>query len=277
MQCIVHYTNKQWKYSHLKPLSQNQYERILKAKEIRQKDNEKKRRKKEAKKPNSTPLSLSARAQSPPPPKCFCRQLRYAKYRDLWYLGIHVSPHLRAEAWIQAAVTPAACWLEPDSPHLPTPFLMGQPSAPAPGFPPTLVWGTLEVQWGYQARPPVWRHSPPQSAMEALLPGATDPLSHQGWAPIGLPSLRGEGWLWMGVTCREWGDTLNLQYSFLIKLASLSGRCIQIMLMLKGMLELGGWNFRPKGDGGSGPWGPLLPEKLNILVYLTLKGSSALS
>ena len=39
-QCIVHYTNKQWKYSQLKPLSQNQYERILKAKEIRQTDNE---------------------------------------------------------------------------------------------------------------------------------------------------------------------------------------------------------------------------------------------
>ena len=40
MQCIVHYTKKQWKYSQLKPLSQNQHERILNAKEIRQKDNE---------------------------------------------------------------------------------------------------------------------------------------------------------------------------------------------------------------------------------------------
>ena len=40
MQCIAHYTNKQWKHFQLKPLSQNQYERILKAKEIRQKDNE---------------------------------------------------------------------------------------------------------------------------------------------------------------------------------------------------------------------------------------------
>ena len=40
MQCIVYYTNNQWKYSQLKPLSKSQYERILKAKEIRQKDNE---------------------------------------------------------------------------------------------------------------------------------------------------------------------------------------------------------------------------------------------
>ena len=53
MQCIVHYTNKQWKYSQLKPLSQNQYERILKAKEIRQKDNEENQHQEQC---NSVPL-----------------------------------------------------------------------------------------------------------------------------------------------------------------------------------------------------------------------------
>ena len=39
MQCVVHYTKKHMKYSQLKPLSQNQYERIITAKEIRQKGN----------------------------------------------------------------------------------------------------------------------------------------------------------------------------------------------------------------------------------------------
>ena len=30
------------------------------------------------------------------------------------------------------------------------------------------------------------------------------------------------------------------------------------------------WNFRPEGDGRSGPWGPLLPERnLTFLVCLT--------
>ena len=53
MQCIVHYTNKQWKYSQFKPLSQNQYERILKAKEIRQKDNEENEHQEQC---NSVPL-----------------------------------------------------------------------------------------------------------------------------------------------------------------------------------------------------------------------------
>ena len=28
------------------------------------------------------------------------------------------------------------------------------------------------------------------------------------------------------------------------------------------------WNFRPKGDGRSGPWGPLLPER-NLTFWYT--------
>ena len=35
--------------------------------------------------------------------------------------------------------------------------------------------------------------------------------------------------------------------------------------------------FAPKGDGRSGPQGPPLPEKLNILVHLILKRSFVLS
>ena len=53
MQYIVHYTKKQWKYSQLKPLSQNQYEGILKAREIRQKDNEENQHQEQC---NSVPL-----------------------------------------------------------------------------------------------------------------------------------------------------------------------------------------------------------------------------
>ena len=45
------------------------------------------------------------------------------------------------------------------------------------------------------------------------LPGPWDPGN---WAPIGLPSLRGEVSLQIGVTCRECGDALSLQNSLLI-------------------------------------------------------------
>ena len=48
------------------------------------------------------------------------------------------------------------------------------------------------------------------------VPGPGNPGS---WPPIGLPSLNRQGPALEGVTCRECGDTLNLQYSFLIKLA----------------------------------------------------------
>ena len=53
MLIFAHYTNKQWKYSQLKPLSQNQQERILKAKEIRQKDDEENQHQEQC---NSVPL-----------------------------------------------------------------------------------------------------------------------------------------------------------------------------------------------------------------------------
>ena len=53
MQCVVHYTKKRTKYSQLKPLSQNQYERIITAKEIRQKGNRENRHEEQCK---SVPL-----------------------------------------------------------------------------------------------------------------------------------------------------------------------------------------------------------------------------
>ena len=64
----------------------------------------------------------------------------------------------------------------------------------------------------------------PSVQWRLVCPGTSWPPGSQRWVPIGLPSLRGEVSLWMGVTCGEWGHTHNLQYSFLIKLVSLSGK-----------------------------------------------------
>ena len=72
-------------------------------------------RKKRGLKAKLHPLGSEGTCLKPPSPGVFAAPLRHAKNRDLWYLGIHVSRHLQAEASIQAAVTPAACWLAPNS------------------------------------------------------------------------------------------------------------------------------------------------------------------
>ena len=63
--------------------------------------------------------------------------------------------------------------------------------------------------------------TPPQCNGGLFTRGVPCPGNPGNWAPFGLPSLRGKDQLQIGVTCRECGDALNLQYSFLIKLASL--------------------------------------------------------
>ena len=67
-----------------------------------------------------------------PPPKT-------AKNRGILILRAHVSPHLGAEAWAQVVVALAARQPEPNNPHLRTREPTGQPSAPEPGSPPTIV------------------------------------------------------------------------------------------------------------------------------------------
>ena len=43
-------------------------------------------------------------------------------------------------------------------------------------------------------------------------------------------------------------------------------------LIMSWIILFFGWNFRPKGDGRSGPSGPLLPEKiLNIFNMLNIE------
>ena len=49
------------------------------------------------------------------------------------------------------------------------------------------------------------------------------PQSPKDGRQMACPPLTSGGLALKGVTCRECGDALNLQYSFLIKLASLSG------------------------------------------------------
>ena len=99
-------------------------------------------------------------------------------------------------------------------------LLTSQPPASVPGFPPTLVWGPskcneaarLDLRYEGTASRVQWRRCCPERLTLRV------PEVGANWPAL----LQGKDWLWGEVTCGEWGDTLNLQYSFLIKLASLS-------------------------------------------------------
>ena len=69
----------------------------------------------------------------------YARPPKTAKNRGILILRAHVSPHLGAEAWAQVVVALATHQPEPNNPHLRTREPTGQPSAPEPGSPPTIV------------------------------------------------------------------------------------------------------------------------------------------
>ena len=73
---------------------------------------------------------------------------------------------------------------------------------------------------------------PPQ-CNEGLFTGRlADPQSLKDGRQLACPPLTSGGLALEGVTCRECGDALNLQYSFLIKLASLSGKSGTFFLLM---------------------------------------------
>ena len=74
--------------------------------------------------------------------------------------------------------------------------------------------------------------TPPQCNGGLFTRRLVDPQSPKDGSQLACPQLTGGGLALGGVTCRECGDALNLQHSFFINLASLSGKLLNITYLI---------------------------------------------